>query len=154
MTGILDIVALAFIGFSAFQGFRSKAGSQFWALVALIVAVIGASILTPSFSNSLEFFSDPKIRSMVAFVIIFIIIHQGIQFLAQILKLNFSFGTLDPVGGLIFALIESSLFVGIIGLALMSIPQFRFPVENSLIVYKLAQISKGIILLFGGRGLF
>ncbi len=152
MNGLVDIVAIGFIVFSAFQGFRSKAGTQFWALVALIVAVIGASVFALPFSSLLGFITDPKAKVMVSFVIVFIILHQGIQFLAQMLKLNFSLGPLDPIGGLVLSIIESSLFVGIIGLVLMGIPQFRLAVEHSSVVSKLAGISKGIIYLLGGKG--
>ncbi len=154
MNNIFDIIAIIFIIFSAFQGFRSKAGTQFWALVALLAGVIGASLIAPSFSSSLGFLANPKIKSMVAFILAFIIIHQGIQFLARLLNLNFSLGPMDPLAGLVLALIESSLFVGIIGLALMSIPQMRFSIENTFLVSKLAQISKGVIYLLGGKGLF
>ncbi len=116
--------------------------------------MIGASLIAPSFSSSLGFLANPKIKSMVAFILAFIIIHQGIQFLARLLNLNFSLGPMDPLAGLVLALIESSLFVGIIGLALMSIPQMRFSIENTFLVSKLAQISKGVIYLLGGKGLF
>ncbi len=149
--GIVDIVALAFIGFSAFQGFRSKTGTQIWALIALLAGVVIASVLTPNLSKHINFIADPNLRSMVAFVVIFIVVHQGIQFLAQIFKLNFSLGALDPLGGLFFALIESSLFVGIIGLVLMRIHELRFFIEESYIVSKLAKVAQSIILLLGGR---
>jgi Colicin V production protein. len=148
---IIDIIALIFIGFSAFQGFRSKTGTQVWALIALLAGVVLASLFTPSFSNYLNFISDPSLRSAFTFVIIFILVHQGIQFLAQLFKLNFSLGAFDPLGGLLFAIVESSLFVGIIGLALMKVHEVRFLVENSQIVSKLAKIAQSVIISLGAK---
>lgn len=149
--GIIDIIALVFIGFSVFQGFRSKTGTQLWALVALLAGVVIASNLAPNFTHYLTFIFDENLRYAVTFVIIFIIVHQGIQFIAQLFKLNFSLGPFDRIGGLLFAFIESALFVGIIALALMRIHEIRFLIENSQIVSKLAKIAQSVIFVLGGK---
>gem|GEM_PF-1012859 len=151
ITEIIDIIALVFIGFSVFQGFRSKTGTQLWALVALLAGVVIASNLAENFTHYLTFIFDENLRYAVTFVIIFIIVHQGIQFIAQLFKLNFSLGPFDPIGGSLFALLESSLFVGIIALALMKIHEIRFHIENSQIVSKLADIAQSVIFALGGK---
>jgi hypothetical protein len=84
-------------------------------------------------------------------VIIFILVHQGIQFIAQLFKLNFSLGPFDRIGGSLFAFIESSLFVGIIALALKRIHEIRFLIENSKIVSELAKIAQSVISVLGGK---
>lgn len=149
--GIVDIIALVFIGFSVFQGFRSKTGTQLWALVALLAGVVIASNLAQNFTHYLTFIFDENLRYAVTFVIIFIIVHQGIQFIAQLFKLNFSLGPFDRIGGSLFAFIESALFVGIIALALMRIHEIRFLIEESRIVSELAKIAQSVISVLGGK---
>jgi len=150
----LDIVVVLFVLYSTYQGFRSKAGTQFWALVALVVAIWGGILFTGSVASTLSFLQDEAVRRMVAFLIVFLILHQGIQFAATFFKLNFSVGGMDPVLGAIFAFIESSLFAGVLGYAAMGVPAFRLTVEQTILLSKLSAFAGSLVAAFGGKGLF
>ncbi len=150
----LDIVVVLFVLYSTYQGFRSRAGTQFWALVALVVAIWGGILFTGSVASTLSFLQDEAVRRMVAFLIVFLILHQGIQFAAAFFKLNFSVGGMDPVLGALFALVESSLFAGVLGYAAMSVPAFRLTVEQTILLSKLSSFAGSLVAAFGGKALF
>jgi len=123
-------------------------------LVALIVALWGAIFLTAPVADSLGFLEDPAVRKMVAFLIVFLVIHQGVQFLTGVLKLNFSVAGMDPLLGGLFAFLESALFAGVLGYAAMGVPAFRLTVEQTVLLSKLAEFAGALISAFGGKGLF
>ena len=153
MVWAIDIVVVIFVLYSTYQGFRSKAGTQFWALVALVVALWGGILFTTPVAATLSFLQDEAVRKMVAFLIVFLILHQGIQFLTATFKLNFSVSGLDPILGALFALIESSLFAGVLGYAAMSVPAFRLTVEQTVLLSKLSSFAGSLVAAFGGKGL-
>ncbi len=153
MVWAFDVVAVLFVLYSTYQGFRSRAGTQFWALVALVVALWGGILFTSPVASTLFFLQDEGVRKMVAFLIVFLLLHQGIQFLTGVFKLNFSVSGLDSILGALFALVESSLFAGVLGYAAKSIPALRLTVEQTVVLSKLSSFAGSLIAAFGGKGL-
>ena len=150
MVWLIDLAVVAFVLFSTYQGARSKAGTSFWALAALIVALWGGILFTSPVANTLNFLQDEAVRRMVAFLIVFLVLHQGIQLLTSQLRLNFSLGGLDPLVGGVFAFVESSLFAGVLGYAATSVPAFRLTVEQTVLLSKLSSLAGVLISAFGG----
>ena len=129
---------------------RSKAGKEFWKLLSLLVAVSAAVILTPSVYKSLTFLQDEVVQRAIAFLIVFIVVHQGVQILTSVLKLNFSLPGLDPVLGGVFSTLEAMLFAGLIGYIAMAVPALRITVEQTFILYRLSEIARSFVAMFGG----
>ncbi|NPB04537.1 MAG: CvpA family protein [Thermotogae bacterium] len=156
MTWLIDGAVLLFVVFSVYHGLkRSKAGTEFWKLVALLLAIFGGITLAPTLAGGLTFLADGNVRLIIAFLIVFLLIHQGVQFIASALKLNFSLsGGLDGIVGGIFALIESSLYAGVLGYAASGVPSLNPAVKGTLLLSKLSAIAGSLITALGGKGLF
>jgi len=93
--------------------------------VALVVAIWGGILFTGSVASTLSFLQDEAVRRMVAFLIVFLILHQGIQFAA-----------------------------GVLGYAAMGVPAFRLTVEQTILLSKLSAFAGSLVAAFGGKGLF
>ena len=115
----LDVVLASFLVYSAYKGFKNGIFVEFASLVSFFVGIYLAIRFSRFVASFLEEYVSwsPKTIQITAFILVFIGVVFGVYALAKVFSKLASFvflGWLNKLGGVVFAVIKTTLILGIV----------------------------------------
>ena len=112
--GFIDIVFAVLLGFAAFKGLKNGLFVEFASVISFLIGIY----IAVKFSYVVgSFIGDSKTAKVAAFIITLLLVVIGIHLLAKVfsgIASTLFLGWLNKLGGAFFALLKTTLLLGIV----------------------------------------